>query len=103
VHAGSWAAYLQGFIYAAAGDGDLVFLHHASDYLFRVWFSDQYHAAVDAVHHLCFVPQVLPGRAQGTYLKGVVMDILWPQMLAMLCLGLGFLTVAVLRFHKVLD
>ena len=31
------------------------------------------------------------------------MDILWPQMLAMLCLGLGFLTVAVLRFHKVLD
>ena len=31
------------------------------------------------------------------------MDILWPQMLAMLCLGLGFLTVAVLRFHKALD
>jgi ABC-2 type transport system permease protein len=40
---------------------------------------------------------------RGTYLKGVGMDILWPQMLAMLCLGLGFLTVAVLRFHKALD
>jgi ABC-2 type transport system permease protein len=40
---------------------------------------------------------------RGTYLKGVGMDILWPQMLAMLCLGLGLLTVAVLRFHKALD
>jgi len=40
---------------------------------------------------------------RGTYLKGVGMDILWPQMMAMLCLGLGFLTAAVLRFHKALD
>jgi hypothetical protein len=31
------------------------------------------------------------------------MDILWPQMLAMFCLGLGLLTAAVLRFHKALD
>lgn len=40
---------------------------------------------------------------RGTYLKGVGMDILWPQMLAMLALGLGLLTLAVLRFHKALD
>lgn len=40
---------------------------------------------------------------RGTYLKGVGVDILWPQMLAMLCLGSGLLTVAVLRFHKALD
>jgi ABC-2 type transport system permease protein len=40
---------------------------------------------------------------RGTYLKGVGMDILWPQMLAMFCIGLGLLTVAVLRFHKALD
>jgi ABC-2 type transport system permease protein len=40
---------------------------------------------------------------RGTYLKGVGMDILWPEMLAMLALGLGLLTIAVLRFHKALD
>lgn len=40
---------------------------------------------------------------RGTYLKGVGMDILWPQMLAMFCLGLASLTLAVLRFHKALD
>lgn len=40
---------------------------------------------------------------RGTYLKGVGMNILWPQMLAMFALGLGLLTLAVLRFHKALD
>ena len=40
---------------------------------------------------------------RGTYLKGVGMEILWPQMLAMAVLGIGLLTVAVLRFHKALD
>ncbi len=40
---------------------------------------------------------------RGTYLKGVGMDILWPEMSAMLALGLGLLTAAVLRFHKALD
>jgi len=40
---------------------------------------------------------------RGTYLKGVGMDILWPEMLAMLGLGLGLLTTAVLRFHKAID
>ncbi len=40
---------------------------------------------------------------RGTYLKGVGMEILWPQMLAMAGLGISLLTVAVLRFHKALD
>jgi ABC-2 type transport system permease protein len=40
---------------------------------------------------------------RGTYLKGVGMDILWPQMAAMAGLGFGLLTIAILRFHKALD
>ncbi len=40
---------------------------------------------------------------RGTYLKGVGMEILWPQMLAMAVLGFSLLTIAVLRFHKALD
>jgi ABC-2 type transport system permease protein len=40
---------------------------------------------------------------RGTYLKGVGMEVLWPQMAAMAGLGIGLLTVAVLRFHKALD
>ncbi|HLJ88356.1 MAG TPA: ABC transporter permease [Candidatus Angelobacter sp.] len=40
---------------------------------------------------------------RGTYLKGVGMDILWPQMLAMAVLGVGLLTTAMLRFHKAID
>jgi len=40
---------------------------------------------------------------RGTYLKGVGMDILWPQMAAMACLGVALLTTAILRFHKALD
>ncbi|MGO9317113.1 MAG: ABC transporter permease [Terracidiphilus sp.] len=40
---------------------------------------------------------------RGTYLKGVGMDILWPQMAAMGALGVALLTAAILRFHKALD
>jgi len=40
---------------------------------------------------------------RGTYLKGVGMDILWPQMAAMAGLGVVLLTAAILRFHKALD
>ena len=40
---------------------------------------------------------------RGTYLKGIGMDILWPQMAAMAGLGLILLTTAILRFHKALD
>jgi ABC-2 type transport system permease protein len=40
---------------------------------------------------------------RGTYLKGVGLDILWPQMAAMAGLGLGLLFIAILRFRKSLD
>lgn len=40
---------------------------------------------------------------RGTYLKGVGLEILWPQMAAMAALGAALLTAAVLRFHKALD
>jgi ABC-2 type transport system permease protein len=40
---------------------------------------------------------------RGVYLKGVGMDILWPQMAAMAGLGVALLTAAILRFHKALD
>ena len=40
---------------------------------------------------------------RGTYLKGVGMEILWPQMLALATLGISLLTIAILRFHKALD
>jgi ABC-2 type transport system permease protein len=40
---------------------------------------------------------------RGTYLKGVGMEILWPQMAAMAVLGALLLTAAILRFHKALD
>lgn len=40
---------------------------------------------------------------RGTFIKGVGMDILWPQMLALLVLGSGLLLMAMLRFHKSLD
>jgi ABC-2 type transport system permease protein len=40
---------------------------------------------------------------RGVYLKGVGMDILWPQMSAMAGLGFSLLTLAILRFHKALD
>jgi ABC-2 type transport system permease protein len=40
---------------------------------------------------------------RGTYLKGVGMEILWPQMAAMAALGTGLLLMAIFRFHKSLD
>jgi ABC-2 type transport system permease protein len=40
---------------------------------------------------------------RATYLKGVGMEILWPQMAAMAGLGFLLLTAAILRFHKALD
>jgi ABC-2 type transport system permease protein len=40
---------------------------------------------------------------RGTYLKGVGMDVLWPQMAAMAALAASLLMVAILRFHKAVD
>jgi ABC-2 type transport system permease protein len=40
---------------------------------------------------------------RGTFLKGVGLNVLWPQMLAMAVIGATLLTVSVLRFRKSLD
>ena len=40
---------------------------------------------------------------RGTFLKGVGLSVLWPQMLALAALGLALLTASVLRFRKSLD
>ncbi|MGH7812611.1 MAG: hypothetical protein ACREQI_01225 [Candidatus Binataceae bacterium] len=40
---------------------------------------------------------------RGTFLKGVGMSILWPQMLAMGLLGGALLAFSVMRFSKSLD
>jgi ABC-2 type transport system permease protein len=40
---------------------------------------------------------------RGVYLKGIGLDILWPQMLTMAAFGAGLLSIAVLRFRKALD
>jgi ABC-2 type transport system permease protein len=40
---------------------------------------------------------------RGSYVKGVGMDTLWPQMLAMAVLAAALLTISVFRFHKALD
>lgn len=40
---------------------------------------------------------------RSVYLKGVGLDVLWPQMAAMAAIGLLMLTVSVLRFQKSLD
>jgi ABC-2 type transport system permease protein len=40
---------------------------------------------------------------RGTFIKGVGLDVLWPQMVAMAILGAATLTLSTLRFHKTLD
>jgi ABC-2 type transport system permease protein len=40
---------------------------------------------------------------RGVYLKGVGLDVLWPQMAAMAALALVMLGISVARFHKSLD
>jgi ABC-2 type transport system permease protein len=40
---------------------------------------------------------------RSSFLKGVGLEVLWPQMVAMALLGAGALTLATLRFHKTLD
>jgi len=39
---------------------------------------------------------------RGVFLKGVGVDVLWPQLAALLALGLGVMSFAVTRFHKTL-
>jgi len=40
---------------------------------------------------------------RGTFLKGVGMSVLWPDVLAMALLGSGLLIISILRFRKSLD
>jgi ABC-2 type transport system permease protein len=40
---------------------------------------------------------------RSVYLKGVGVDVLWPQMAAMAALAAALLTLSVARFHKSLD
>ena len=40
---------------------------------------------------------------RGTFLKGVGMAVLWPQMLALTVLSAALLTACILRFRKSLD
>jgi ABC-2 type transport system permease protein len=40
---------------------------------------------------------------RGTFIKGVGLNVLWLQMIAMAILGAATLTLATLRFHKTLD
>ena len=40
---------------------------------------------------------------RGTFLKGVGLDVLWPQMLALAALGVALLGLSVFRFRKSLD
>jgi ABC-2 type transport system permease protein len=59
-------------------------------------------------HWLQLCTYVIPLRyflvvLRGTFLKGVGLSVLWPQMAAMAALGAGLLLLAVLRFHKALD
>jgi len=37
---------------------------------------------------------------RGVFLKAAGFDVLWPQMLALLVIGVGILTISSLRFHK---
>ena len=94
LHAGRGAAYLHRLVDAAAGHGHVVLLHHARHHFFRIWIPHQHHAAVDAVFTYLIPLRYFLVVLRGTYLKGVGMDVLWPQMAAMACFGLGLLTVA---------
>lgn len=40
---------------------------------------------------------------RGVFLKGVGVDVLWPQLLAMAVFGVAILTFSAMRFHKRLD
>lgn len=40
---------------------------------------------------------------RATFLKGVGLSVLWPELLAMAALGVGLLSISILRFRKALD
>ncbi len=40
---------------------------------------------------------------RGIFLKGIGLDVLWPQMLALALFGAAIIVLSALRFHKRLD
>lgn len=56
----------------------------------------RYLTLANAVRHFLEV-------SRGVLVQGVGWSVLWPQLVALLLIGLGMLTFAVLRFHKRLD
>jgi drug efflux transport system permease protein len=59
--------------------------------VFMQWLS-----SINPVTHYLIV-------VRGTFLKGVGLSVLWPQMLALGALGVALLTISALRFRKSLD
>ena len=58
--------------------------------------------------HRSLSPQPVPLRyylvvIRSTFLKGVGLDALWPDMLGMALLGVGLLSISIARFKKSLD
>lgn len=62
-------------------------------------------AMPELMQYLCYVNPLYYFLIviRGVYLKGVGLDVLWPQMAAMAALGVSLLWISVLRFHKSLD
>jgi ABC-2 type transport system permease protein len=62
-------------------------------------------AMPQVLQYLCYVNPLFYFLVviRGVYLKGVGLDVLWPQMAAMAALGVALLWISVLRFHKSLD
>ena len=73
------AMLLSGFVYPIANMPEVI----------------QWLTLVNPLRHFLIV-------IRGVFLKGIGLDVLWPQLLALLAIGLGVLTFAVKRFHKTL-
>jgi ABC-2 type transport system permease protein len=41
--------------------------------------------------------------SRGIFIKGIGLEVLWPQMLGLFIIGTGMITVSALRFHKRID
>ncbi len=78
-------------------------MHHADYRLLGLWNSYQQHAGwmqtLTYLNPLRHFLEVL----RGAYLKGVGVDVLWPQMVAMGLLGSLMSATSVARFQKSLD
>ena len=97
----AWAVRLDDLAHAAAGDDDLdVLLPDADDVSLGLRVSDREHAG--AIQPLTYL---IPLRyfvviLRGIFLKGVGLETLWPQALALFGWGAVILTLAVMRSSK---